>query len=354
MDQNNHTTGFKRKKLMNKKTIQEWLKLTEQTKRNIFAETAKSIGLTDAAVEKDWWVVRTLEMVFDTSIAPYTVFKGGTSLSKAWGLIDRLSEDIDLALDRKFLGFNKEDNEMTGSQVSKLRKDSFKYISISFFSEISEKFAANGFDNVTIQLGEIKDADQDPLTIEMYYPAITDPIPYLQPKVLIEVGCRSMMEPFNDRKFLSLIGEKFKGRDFADVNITIPTVNPQRTFLEKIFLLHEEFQRPIEQIKIERKSRHLYDLEKLMDTDFALAALNNKELYQAIVEHRKYLTPIRGINYTNHSPDKINPIPPDEIIGEWEKDYIAMQQSMLYNPSLSFDKLMARIKELKIRINNIK
>jgi len=150
-----------------------------------------------------------------------------------------------------------------------------------------------------------------------------------------------------------LVGEQFKGRNFADTNITIPTVNPQRTFLEKIFLLHEEFQRPVEQIKTERKSRHLYDLEKLMDTDFAHAALNNVELYKAIVEHRKYLTPIRGINYINHSPDKINPIPPDEIMSEWEKDYIAMQQSMLYNPSLSFDKLMARIKELKIRINNL-
>jgi hypothetical protein len=67
-----------------------------------------------------------------------------------------------------------------------------------------------------------------------------------------------MIEPFDDRSFTSIMGERFKGREFADVNIIIPSVNPQRTFMEKIFLLHEEFQRPLEQIKVERKSRHGY------------------------------------------------------------------------------------------------
>lgn len=337
---------------MNKNTLQEWLKLSDQTKRNIFGETAMVIGLPDAAVEKDWWVVRTLELVFNTSIAPHTVFKGGTSLSKAWGLIDRFSEDIDLALDRRFLGFDKADSEMTGSQVSKLRRLSFSFIAEKYFLEIRDKFIESGLE-VKIKLGEIKADDQDPLIIEIYYPTVTDPIEYLQPKVLIEVGSRSLMEPFSSKSFTSLVGKHFAGRPFADENINIPSVNPERTFLEKIFLLHETFQVPSEKTKIERKSRHLYDLEKLMDTDFAVTALNDKELYQTIVEHRRTLTAIRGIDYTNHTPDKINPIPPDEIIGEWEKDYIAMQQSMLYNPSLPFDQLIVRIRTLKDKINEI-
>ena len=90
-----------------------------------------------------------------------------------------------------------------------------------------------------------------------------------------------------------------------------------------------------------------------MDTEFGKAALGNRELYQTIVEHRKAITPLRGINYDNHTPDKINPIPPDAIIGEWEKDYIAMQESMLYKPTLPFDKLIARLYELKARINQL-
>jgi hypothetical protein len=90
-----------------------------------------------------------------------------------------------------------------------------------------------------------------------------------------------------------------------------------------------------------------------MDTEYAMAALDNTALYQTIVEHRAKLTPLRGIDYANHTPDKINPIPPIAIIGEWEKDYQAMQESMLYNPSLPFDKLIERIQELKVRINNL-
>ena len=338
---------------MNPAILKEWLKLTDQTRRNIFAETSAAIGLPDAAVEKDWWVVHTIDLVFNTSIAPQTVFKGGTSLSKAWGLIDRFSEDIDLALDRRFLGFDKMDNEMTGSQVRKLREQSFQFISENYFPELRRKFSDAGFDNVTFQLGEIKSHDQDPLIIEIYYPTVTDTVSYLQPRVLIEVGSRSMMEPFEKCSFTSFVGEHFKDRPFADELITIPTVRPERTFLEKIFLLHEEFQQPFKKIKVERKSRHLYDLEKLMDTGFAKAALADNGLYQIIVDHRKTITPLRGIDYSNHTPDKINPIPPESIIGAWEKDYIAMQESMLYTPSLPFDKLIARLYELKARINHL-
>lgn len=115
---------------MSREELQEWIKLTDQNKQNIFFEIAKRMKLPAAAVEKDWWVVRTLDLIFQTEIAHYTVFKGGTSLSKAWNLIDRFSEDIDLALDRTFLGFNR---SMTNSQLKKLRKHSFKFITEKYF-----------------------------------------------------------------------------------------------------------------------------------------------------------------------------------------------------------------------------
>ncbi len=241
---------------------------------------------------------------------------------------------------------------MTSSQVSKLRKLSAKFIADKYFPELAELFKVAGL-NVNIQLAEVRTDDQDPIIIEIYYDTLTDHISYLQPRVLVEVGSRSLIDPFDERSLTSMVGEKYKGRAFADGSIVIPSVNPQRTFLEKIFLLHEEFQLPTEKIKVERKSRHLYDLEKLMDTEYAEAALGNKELYQTIVEHRAKLTPLRGIDYANHTPDKINPIPPDAVIGVWEKDYQAMQESMLYNPSLPFAKLIERLYELKARINNL-
>jgi predicted nucleotidyltransferase component of viral defense system len=338
---------------MTKEQLQEWLKLPAETRLNIFTETAGRMGLPAPAVEKDWWVMRTLELVFQTEIAPHTVFKGGTSLSKAWNLIDRFSEDIDLALDRKFMDFDKPDSEMNGSQVKKLRKVSCEYITEKYLPHLKNAFFDAGFAEVELRLIPIQSADEDPVKIEVAYPILTERVAYINPPVVIEIGSRSQKEPFSETKFSSFVGELFKGRNFADSNITIPTVNPERTFLEKIFLLHEEFQQPAEKVKVDRQSRHLYDLEKLMDTEFAKKALADKNLYQHIVEHRRTITPLRGINYANHAPDKINPVPPENIIAAWRKDYEQMQQSMIYRESLQFDKLIGRIAELKTRINSM-
>lgn len=348
MDKNNYAKSTQQKFKMKESVTETWSKISPSNRQAIFKEVADKMGLPAAAIEKDWWVVKTLELVFTTEVAPHTVFKGGTSLSKAWELIDRFSEDIDLALDRKFLGFKE---EMTASQVKKLREHSFKYISEKFFPLLKKTFHSAGFKDVNLQLREAAANDQDPLIIEIYYPAATTSPEYLQPRVLVEIGSRSLIEPFSEKQFCSLVGEHFKGRDFADSEITIPTVNPERTFLEKIFLLHEEFQKPAAKIKVDRQSRHLYDLEKLMDTVFAKKALADKNLYKHIVEHRRTITPLRGIDYDNHTPDKIKLIPPENIIEAWKKDYGEMQQSMIYTESISFDKLLERITILQNRIN---
>ena len=334
---------------MNRVALQEWFKLTDENRRNIFSEIARKMNLPPAAIEKDWWVVRVLDIVFQTSIAPHTVFKGGTSLSKAWGLIDRFSEDIDLALDRSFLGFI---GEMNGSQVKKLRQTSKIFISEEYFPQLQKAFQDSGLTEVTLKLRETTSNDQDPLIIEVVYPGVTEPSEYLQPRIIIEIGCRSLKEPFSEKSMLSYVGEHFSKMAFADQSINIPTVNPERTFLEKIFLLHEEFQQPHEKIKVNRLSRHLYDIEKIMDTEFGVLALKDQLLYQHIVEHRKNITPIRGIDYANHAHQTINIIPPSAIMPAWKADYEIMQHSMIYSKSLSFENLMERMNELNLRIKN--
>ena len=109
--------------------MNNFYKLDSKTKLSIFEQISARAGLPVYAVEKDWWVVQTLRLIFQMDIAPHIVFKGGTSLSKAWSIIDRFSEDIDLALDRSFLGFEK---NLSKTQVGKLRKVSFSYISEEF------------------------------------------------------------------------------------------------------------------------------------------------------------------------------------------------------------------------------
>jgi predicted nucleotidyltransferase component of viral defense system len=95
--------------------------LPTDTKYRIFTETGEKNNLPAFAVEKDWWVVQTLALLFELEIGKYLVFKGGTSLSKAWGVIERFSEDIDLAVDRSFFGF---DGELEKKERTNLRKKS--------------------------------------------------------------------------------------------------------------------------------------------------------------------------------------------------------------------------------------
>jgi predicted nucleotidyltransferase component of viral defense system len=330
--------------------IKNWYDSDINFKKTVYNEISKKTGLIVDAIEKDWWVVQSLRLIFEMDCAESLVFKGGTSLSKAWGLIERFSEDIDLALDRKFLGF---EGELSNQQIKKLRKASFKYITEEFYPALKTKFANTGLPNVEIKIAETTESDQDPRIIEIYYPSVFDELGYIRPKVIIEVGSRSLREPFSICSFNSLVGEHFQEASFADSLINIPTVNPERTFLEKIFLLHEEFQKPIDKIRVDRLTRHLYDLEKLMDTEFGLKALSDLKLYHEIVAHRKLYTSIRGIDYENHSPKKINPIPPAAIIDKWEKDYMVMQQFMIYGQSLPFSKLIERLQELKKRINEL-
>ena len=329
--------------------MQKWLAVPKEDKIAIYNEIALKTGMTPYAVEKDWWVTQTIGLIFQTEIAPHLVFKGGTSLSKAWNLIERFSEDIDLALDRAFFDMS---GELSGSQVKKLRKESYKYISGKFYPMLIEKFKQYGLE-LDIRLGEAKDSDQDPLVIEIYYPNVIEHAGYIKPRVLVEIGCRSLIEPFTECPFSSLVGSHYPSQPFADAPITVPTVNPERTFLEKLFLLHEEFQKPEEAIKVDRLSRHLYDIDRLMHTNYKKEILSNKTLYQEIVHHRRTITPVRGIDYDRHKPEFIDPIPPAAVLDAWKNDYQIMQEEMIYGESPKFEELLDHVQELKKDINSL-
>lgn len=331
--------------------LQEWFQLPDETKKRLFAETSRKVGLpSSSATEKDWWFTHTLSVIFSMDCANALTFKGGTSLSKAWNLIQRFSEDIDLALDREFLGFT---GELSKKDEKKLRKESFIFIKEVFAEELKNKFAELGFREVNVKPREVENRDQDPLIIEIYYNKLTEIDTYLKPGILVEIGSRSLREPFAQRTFGTFVSQIYKDKLFADKPISIPVVNPERTFLEKIFLLHEEFQKPQDKIRVERLSRHLYDIEKLSQTDYATIALNDTKLYNTIVEHRRRFTPISGINCDKHNPKSIMFIPPDSIIKKWELDYEEMKSNMIYGSLLSFDELIKRLKELQDRINKL-
>lgn len=329
----------------------EWLKLPNQRKIDVLNQVSNKTGLPSIAVEKDWWVTAALKASFDLDCSQHIVFKGGTSLSKGWNLIERFSEDIDLAIDRKFFGF---EGDISKTQIKKLRKKSCGFISTTFVSELANKFSNWKIgDECSVNAEKVKQSDKDPQVIEINYSSVLEESDYLPSHVLIEISSRSLMEPSEKREINSLIGEVNNDQPFSTKSFNISTVLPQRTFLEKIFLLHEEFSQDLKRMRTERLSRHLYDLEKLMDTEFGIVAIKDKELFFTIVNHRKKFNAIRGLDYSNHIRGKIKLIPPAGVIKEWEKDFNTMKENMIYGESLSFDSLIKRIEELQKRVNKI-
>ena len=206
-------------------------------------------GINQVAIEKDWWVTVTLKALFQTDCRDSLIFKGGTSLSKGFNIIERFSEDIDLAISHSFFGVEKTNK----SQRDKLKKLARKYIQETLVAQLDEQLKSMGITGYTIENitqvqdknGEWKpiDSDKDPTVILLHYPSIVeDTISYIPPRVKIEISCLSMDEPTEERYIHSLIGETFEEEDI-DANCKIRTVVPTRTFLEKIFLLAEEFQK---------------------------------------------------------------------------------------------------------------
>lgn len=326
----------------------EWLSLPPESKRQTLIETAVATGFQEKAIEKDWWVTLTLKACFLTQWGNDLVFKGGTSLTKAWGLIERFSEDIDLVMNREVLEFK---GELSNTQIKKLREKASKFMATAFMESLSRSLTKMGVDpklyKLEVQPGGV--ADRDPQVLELYYQSFLEPDGYLTEKVIVEIGVRSLMEPASARSIQSIIGIALPDRPFSGTPFEVLTVDPRRTFLEKIFLLHEEFSKPGEKMRHERMSRHLYDLEKLMDTEFGKAAMQDMQLYERIVQHRAKYTAIRGIDYGNHAPDRLDFIPPNEAWANWERDYGLMQRAMIYGKSLEFPALMQRMHELLFR-----
>ncbi|MDR2844019.1 MAG: nucleotidyl transferase AbiEii/AbiGii toxin family protein, partial [Candidatus Symbiothrix sp.] len=200
-----------------------WLELDRDERLSVLEETSKKIRLQPYIIEKDWWVVQTLRLITQMDVVEHLVFKGGTSLSKAWGLIDRFSEDIDLAINREFFGFS---GDISRTQVGKLKDTSSKYLSNDFLLSLKIAFENAGIEDVKISVVDRKDPDDDPVKIAVTYPTVTEYSSYVKPQVLLEIGSRSLMEPSTLRSFRSMIGQEFPNLEFADEDIHIRCVNP--------------------------------------------------------------------------------------------------------------------------------
>lgn len=329
------------------------LSLTEKRRIEIFTQLANLTTLRPQVVEKDWWVTLTLKAIFQTRYADYLLFKGGTSLSKCWKLISRFSEDIDLAIDREFLGFP---GELSKTKIKELKKTACEFTSTKLRDAIEEQLIALGVSPGTLSITAkpIKEGfpDTDPQELQIEYPSLFERIPYIANLVKIEVSGRSLKEPWSVCSIQSLLSEYIPGQSFSGGAFNVPAVEPKRTFLEKLFLLHEEFQRK-EKMRHERMSRHLYDVVKLMHTHHGWDAIQDTELYNSIIQHRAKYHNLQGVDYTTHTSSTINFIPPDIIRKEYEQDYTTMRNEMINDAfAPPFEMIIELLEELRVHLQN--
>jgi predicted nucleotidyltransferase component of viral defense system len=329
----------------------QFINLPTEERLEIFRRIQAQTGMPRQIIEKDWWVTAVLRALFSLPYAEHLSFKGGTSLSKCWNLIERFSEDIDIAVNREKPDFTKTNTRIRND----LRRSTCKFVREELQFDLQKQLETNGINpaDFSVKVDITSVTTTDPEIIEVEYQSLFDEIQYIKRKVIVEVSGRSMREPLETLKLQSMIDEALPNANFAEKPFEIQTVVPQRTFIEKICLLHEEFAKPQEFMRSKRMSRHLYDLVQIMDTKIASEALENKELYNSIVEHRRIFIGLKGFDYSTLAPKTINIVPPENIIEDWQADYENMQNTIIYGESLSFKNMIDKIKQLNKRINQI-
>jgi hypothetical protein len=301
----------------------EWLRLKDDQRRTSLEQASFKSGMVPQAIEKDWWVTLVLKALFATPYARYFIFKGGTSLSKGFGLIERLSEDIDIALAPE--AFKKEYiDEPSHSYVKQLKKKGCEFTTKKIGVELAASLKRMGvsLEEIKLEVEEIKPTlkDKDPQTIYVGYRSLFDPHPYLRNVVKIEFSVRSLVEPFETVKIQSVLWQYFPNSSYQEQLFEIRATHPRKTLLEKMFLLHEKFQiidrnKIIpEKIKLERGSRHLFDIVQLNDKGVTDQLLNDTLFYEKLLLHRKYWVRQKGIDYNTLKPATLNFRPPAKLV----------------------------------------
>lgn len=337
----------------------KFIDLSKEDRMDILGRVSSELKIRQREViEKDWWVTAVLRAMFSFPYANHLSFKGGTSLSKCWHLIDRFSEDIDIAIDREFLGFS---GTLSKTQISdKLRRAACSFVRDTMQYDLAEQLYNNGIAEgkfkVNVNITPV--TTTDPEVININYDSVLsfsiDGNRYILPKVKVEVSGRSMSEPVSDIAIDSMIDQVYPKAPFAEPKFMVRAVLPERTFLEKLFLLHEEFAKPKDLIRVERMSRHLYDIGQMLKTPIAERAINDADLYRQVVEHRRTFIGLRGFDYDTLCPETLNIVPPASVIEQWKFDYENMRLHMIYGESEPFDMLVGNLTKLNTKINQTK
>ena len=340
--------------------MKEFISLSGEQRRLICKQAESQLNLFAIAVEKDFWVCWTLRKLFELpQWGDFLTFKGGTSLSKCWNLIERFSEDVDIVIDREALGYGGECSPQAAPS-RKQRTKRLKALKVSCQETIDNSIRPALFESISLELPKnlnwvlrVSSKDPDRQTLELLYPTVfSGQAKYLRRNVKIEFGGRADTEPTESIDIRPYISEAFPNL-LSDPNVRVRAVMPERTFWEKAMLLHEENYRPPMKRRREGIARHYYDLYRLILTGVGEVALQNLALFESIAVHRQIYFRYTWMDYSTLNPKKLQLLPAKTSLDFWRIDYDNMQQEMLfYGVVPKFDEILSVIGEFQIRLNS--
>lgn len=325
-----------------------------------FAETANRRGISQLIVEKDFWVCFTLRVLFNLEkLAEQFVFKGGTSLSKVFGVIERFSEDVDLSLSPAWLGFNGENSlENAPSKTKRMARlekldqactDAVKNIIRPVLESAITGFIGPSPSQREYLRFEVDKQSKSP-TIVFYYPTNqADAQGYIRPQVKLELGSLTDQHPTGTHEVTPWVAEEFP-ETFSEGSCKVVALEAERTFWEKATILHAEYHRSKESPMRNRFSRDCYDMVTLATHDSGKRALADLSLLERVANFKQTYFPAAWARYETARPGTLKLVPPKHRLDELKADYKAMQE-MFYGKPPSFDELLEQLSQLERTIN---
>ncbi len=320
-------------------------------REELFINTANKMGIEPAIVEKDFWVCLTLDYLFHHSKWQSSfAFKGGTSLSKAYNLIERFSEDIDLILDWRVIGYDKNEpwTERSNTKQLKFIKESrdrlFNFLSNEFLLAFK-----SDMEKILGQRLHIFIDKEDLGTINFEYPSLFEDNSILH-VIRLEIGALAAWSPTQKTTITPYVAEYYP-QVFEQKNTEIITTTAARTFWEKATILHQEALRPEGSLIPARYSRHYYDIYCMANSKVKEEALALPELLTQVAEFKQKFYPRGWAKYELARIGTLKLYPAEHSIPEIKKDYIRMR-NMIYGNYPDIDVVLELIKRLEAEINS--
>jgi hypothetical protein len=326
-----------------------FLELPDERRRALCEEAHVRLSLAPVSIEKDFWVCWTLRELFGLpGWGPHLTFKGGTSLSKAWDLIARFSEDIDIVIDRDVLGFGGIESPEAASsrkqrkvRLEALKAECQRRIHAEMLPALRARFRQILPTRLAWDLAPATaDEDPDQQTLLFQYPSVMAVATgYVRPLVKIEMGARSDTEPAESPVIRPYLADAFPAL-LGPSDVQVRALAPERTFWEKAMLLHEETYRPAGRARKARLARHYYDLWCLITKGVAARAVASPGLFERVATHREVFFNWSWMDYSSLQAGRLRLVPLEAQLPEWRHDYESMSREMFAGDVPAFDEVL--------------